>query len=500
LVFLKGPSGVGKTHHIKNLEPSRYCLYEATQILDWINHQDQRTALLLLDEANLEPDGTYNFLKGLYLSDGGAPYIFYQGEFYSLAPDNRHTIIVTGNAESFPNRHYHTFFQHYAETVWVKEPSDHFLCTQTILPVINPIMLPLTIPGYDNPISFVSTVLIQIYHFVKSLDPQLLLTLRDLNNFTYRFAWIFNTQKNPLLIQQYLHQAALGEFSGRFSDPEIRQQFITQLQPNFLREAGFSPPTQSTIGILELTPHYKLPSTKAYLLDTIQQSFLLRQYTMSSPETHTEKSSLFKMGILLEGDSGTGKSTLFRTFLETRGFSEQSPDPQSRFYECHAGMNTQELSQLLLKAFHEGSVVILNELNLDDRLESLLNALLTGHDLEGKQPTLPGFRLLASQNPGFFTGRKALSPALRNRVESLHFDPFTRDELTAIAQQAHVAFADAFVDAYVSVRRGHPAINARTFFQQLPQQSNRKRVYDLDQEPGEESDLPPDHKRQCGPA
>ena len=69
-------------------------------------------------------------------------------------------------------------------------------------------------------------------------------------------------------------------------------------------------------------------------------------------------------------------------------------------------------------AFEEGNVVWIDELNscIDDGLEKILNAVLTGEHPEGKSGK-PGFMLISSINSATeLEGRSMISPALRHRT------------------------------------------------------------------------------------
>lgn len=127
-------------------------------------------------------------------------------------------------------------------------------------------------------------------------------------------------------------------------------------------------------------------------------------------------------GILLEGDSGTGKSEMIRAMLESRGIKEakgEVPKGTTCFYKIDASMSLEKKTAIIVKAFNEGNVVWIDELNscVDDGLEKVLNAVLTGsHPTTGEKAENPGFTLLASVNQISLEGRSQISPALLHRL------------------------------------------------------------------------------------
>ena len=128
--------------------------------------------------------------------------------------------------------------------------------------------------------------------------------------------------------------------------------------------------------------------------------------------------------VLLNGDSGTGKSVLIKAVLKNEGLSEIKYESEASsqnargYYKISANLPLQEKKKIITKAFEEGNVVWIDELNscIDDGLEKILNAVLTGEHPEGKSGK-PGFMLISSINSANeLEGRSMISPALRHRT------------------------------------------------------------------------------------
>ncbi len=132
-------------------------------------------------------------------------------------------------------------------------------------------------------------------------------------------------------------------------------------------------------------------------------------------------------GVLLEGDSGVGKSVLIEAVLSSKGIKPATPENSASasesnlmFYKIDANLPLNQKKQIIIKAFEEGNIVWIDEINscIDDGLEKILNAALTGDHPEGKstENVKPGFMLISSVNSAGLEGRSIISPALRHRT------------------------------------------------------------------------------------
>lgn len=171
-------------------------------------------------------------------------------------------------------------------------------------------------------------------------------------------------------------------------------------------------------------------------------------------------------GLVLEGEPGIGKSELVIAALHARGYQQcldyqDRPDkicPEKAYYVMPASMQFEDKKRLLLTAFHEGAVVVCDEMNGSPMMESFLNQLLMGKTpdnfpvgaLGGHPPKKPGFLIIGTQNPPSNQGRNLPSNALARRLLTLSIPPYERDEMIAILKSKGVNAeqSDLLVDAY----------------------------------------------------
>ncbi|KAG1056125.1 hypothetical protein G6F43_001962 [Rhizopus delemar] len=170
--------------------------------------------------------------------------------------------------------------------------------------------------------------------------------------------------------------------------------------------------------------------------------------------------------VLLVGDTGCGKTTVCQMLAETYGRelhivnchqntetgdllggqrpvrskdTDEDMDKPKQLFEWHDGP--------LVQSMKEGHLFLLDEISLADdsvleRLNSVLepSRLLVLAEKGGKQVeelyAAPGFKFLATMNPGGDYGKKELSPALRNRFTEIWVPSVTdRDDLISIIDE-----------------------------------------------------------------
>ena len=142
-----------------------------------------------------------------------------------------------------------------------------------------------------------------------------------------------------------------------------------------------------------------------------------------------QKNNQGRVALLVEGDAGWGKDFILDKTIQLW----LDLQPHSNLSYVHIIANPDQWSSLVShvkQAMEQGYPLAISELNLlsSSDLEGLLNSVLTGD-------AKPGFRLMATVNPGEYIGREAMTPALKSRCTRIRLSALSLDDLEAIVSR-----------------------------------------------------------------
>jgi len=142
-------------------------------------------------------------------------------------------------------------------------------------------------------------LLLKGYYTIKRLQRSAEVSIRDLKSLTARFKWLATNNQNTD-IKSLVFQACVHEFYHGIREPGLRDTLINALQTSLEVK---SQPTVAE-NIIDYQGFIATPGFQT-IINIIEENLLLSEQSQTS---HID----YKQGIILEGPSGIGKSTITR--------------------------------------------------------------------------------------------------------------------------------------------------------------------------------------------
>ncbi|WP_422463429.1 AAA family ATPase, partial [Endozoicomonas sp. ALB115] len=372
--------------------------------------------LLVLDEANLVPEGLLAPLVGLTRQP---PVLHYQGREYEL--NNRHRIILTGNPDHYSGRHLDNTLKSRIPTFFYNPLPDTMLANAIILP-----NLPQAWPEHLK--QQARDRLLTLYNQFRELQGQT--TPRDITDVLATVRQILRHcsatgDDTPAQVNALIRRAFMDSLAGAVTT-EYQQRLRTL---NVWYQGQFKEDPSLLAGVdLSFTDFIqRLQAANPdgdFSAEPVRQ--LVYHYWQS-----LDKDDSGRTAILVEGPAGWGKDfVLNRTIRLWQQQQERKQQPVRPFVHINANPNQwTSLAESVKQAMSRGQLIAISELNLipSHYVEGLLNNVLTGHAARG-------FRLFATINPGYFAGREALSKALTSRCTQVRLAALTPEDLAKMVR------------------------------------------------------------------
>ncbi len=448
-IFLKSKPGTGKSHQTRELRsqlPDGHYFKGIMQLDECLSAdpQNDRPIVNAPDEVNMELPGTLDVFKGFFRNGP----MHYRGQYYRAKSQLK--FVGSGNPESYPNRFFHLFLQEYAETVLFELPRTEWLRE-------NIVEVELQASEFSTEEkNQISEKLLWAFFNIKEYEPHCEISLRDLRSLVQRFLVVYQLTHN---IEESVRKSQWHEFGFLIRDVKKRQQYKEVINLGY----------EADVLSIEKVGNLYIPSTKYSLVEIIRED-------LAMCDDAAVRDFAYRRGLLLEGPSGIGKSSLYKAILEEQGYRKGSADPAKRYYEISLDEG-EEAARLVIKAFCEGSKIILDE--IDTRIEKLLIALMEGelpedpdlvrliHEVVGNELEIKaGGFVMASQNPG-----EVMSLALLNRFHYVQASDYTNEELKAVLIEAHIENPDHILNKFNEARSRDPVnYNPRKLFEWMRKQ------------------------------
>jgi hypothetical protein len=443
-VFLAGLSGVGKSTFVnKELCRGKDTLYQNDKIKGWLEDISEGRKLLFIDEATLD-SSDWTMFEGLFQDP---PSILYKGQLYPLT--KKHSVIFAGNPVNYGDeRKCATLFERHGNTLVFDPLPTAVLYEDVLKPVFA--NTPLEIHQEALAAHF-----LEIYRFLVSCSKKdVLISPRELHMMA--LLTVSYCRNNPGASPR----AAAEHFGCMIAKNLIpngfQEQFAQQFKPLPLeRPKEFIKNKEFLVTASRLPIYHHLHDVLALRKDRVINA------------AHGNDEQLYGGlgGIILESAPGLGKTELLMHALTTSGYEEMHDFERPAtslhpFYRLPVSLGQDQKEALLRKAFNEGAVVLIDEINSSPMMERLVNELLSG-TMNGNKPENPGFLILASQNPVTLAGRHKQSTAVSRRFGSYQLEAYSYEEQLKILmskgliEEESKTLITAFNTTLVTARLNH---------------------------------------------
>ncbi|MBX3709144.1 MAG: AAA family ATPase [Gammaproteobacteria bacterium] len=430
-VYLTGLTGVGKSTFVeKYLASDHTTLYRGEKSMqEWaLNHDPNKRKLLFIDEANITSRQWSEF-EGLFHHPPG---ILIEGFYHKLA--DQHKVIFAGNPLNYGGeRKLAPLFERHGNAL-VFEPLPPELIYEEILkPVFHGTVL-------QSQALEISAELLKLYQFLcECSQDTVLISPRELQTMALlvlsRYEQSQLTKPDPVLLARYYALLIADPLTPKSHQTKLHQQFSA---PPLPKPRDVEP------------KHFLVTRSRRPPYQQLTDLTALRTYRRHHARNDAQRYGGLG-GIVIEGEPGIGKSELVVAHLLAHGYQEATETNASGnvFYKMPVSMQLDEKKKLLLKAFHEGAIVIVDEINSSPMMERLLNDLLMGKTSEGSRPKHPGFMIIGTQNP-MQTGRRKPSNALARRLMPIYLPPYPKKEMKEILIKRNIekSTVDIMVKVY----------------------------------------------------
>lgn len=419
-LFISGLTGVGKTTFVMTHLGKKANIHQ--NIKAWLadTGTSEKPAILFLDEANLSLS-QFSVFEGLFYHP---PVLLVEGELYPVS--SHHRIIFAGNPLSYgDDRSLASLFMRHGNALIFEPLPLANIYEEVLKPIFENTSLK------DRSLSL-SKPILEVYRFICELSrDEVLISPRELQSIALSLvASVEYCQEKGI---------ALEEILLLYID-EIATHLVPD-QAAFRKKFGIeNVPIERSVNKVFTSPDFFIAKSRYPILEQLETIFRIKAFKQSENAQNEFQRYGGLGGLILEGEPGIGKSELIKKFLYLKGYRKKdlslsTSDIQASnrfYYEIPASMGLDEKKAALISAFHEGSIVVIDEVNSSPMMEQLLNALLMGRDLEGNRPKKAGFFIIGTQNPISMAGRQVQSTALSRRMITATLLPYTKEEMCLI--------------------------------------------------------------------
>lgn len=422
--LITGHTGVAKTTFVEKILKKECAAYFQgfAQVRDWANDETDGLKLLFIDEATLG-DRQWTCFEGLF---NQPPFILIDGKIIFLT--DQHKVIFAGNPLSYgAGRNVPELFKRHGGAL-VFEPMPLAYIFEKIL---KPIFVGSKLE--DKSLDVIRPIL-EVYRFLcEHAKTEVAITARECQMMAIQTlaALERNPELDPVMLATH--------YSYAIAKPWV----LSRDRAKF--DAVFVDPMSQKSSDYEYIADYCIPPSRHQVATAVRDFIKTQLFKKHKADNDAQRYGGLA-ALVLESDPGLGKSELITKLLAEAGYVD--------FYGIPASMPHSEKIELLLKAFDEGNLVVMDEMNSSPMMEELLNALLMGKTLDGKLPKKAGFSVIGTQNPASMGNRSEMSSALAHRSTKIEVQEYEAKEMVKILMNKRVPKIEAMqlVNSYLERR------------------------------------------------
>ena len=430
-VFLTGLTAVGKTSFVEQvfIQEEDILFYSERSIECWAQDNSDKRKILFIDEANLSSRQWSEF-EGLFNKQPG---ILVNGHYYLL--NRQHKIVFAGNPLNYgAGRTLANFFKRHGKAIVFEPMPVEFIYGVILKPVFDNTLL-------EDKTVVIAAPLLDVYNYLcKCSSTELLISPRELQMMALLTLLAIEKQpsQNPHTVARYYAFELAKALVPLHYHREFTQRYeaVMPHDASFLFSDNYAPITGSRQNAIKQ-------------LDDLLALYQRRQKI--SGNNAQQYGGL--NGIILESNSPETCIELIIACLRMHHFKsgslhDDNSECNNTFYHLSTSMQLTDKKKLLLKAFDEGAVVLIEDANRSPMMERYLNALLMGKnpeagDNQSIHPKKPGFMIIGIQDSPTKANRLKPSNALARRLITTTLPDYSTKELQTILIVKGVESVDA---------------------------------------------------------
>ena len=485
-----GEPGTGEsyfiTHELQKRNPDLR-IYSMDNIKKWAEDKKSGMKVLLYDKA-AEHVSSEIFVNLFDTTPG----IFINNKFYPLDPSHKVIISINNPIEKLTTENVDTVSlpeilqKHLVPAAFDSMPHN-FIETEIIQPLLQRLKLPNVVCGVS-----IASQITAYFESLKICGMQIPYAEHNATSIVLRL-WYMQVKGNITLNANNINLACYLETVGKLTDKD-------QIKlKKFLLEQGFDPeaakpslfarkiPTR-----YETTKHHHV---KFSFVSELNPAFYEISSLLAVRELRRNDTIAFNEGkraVVIQGVSGIGKTEGAKYLLKQRGFVDCTddltlkpgdPDPRHEkktkaraegkiFYQITASRDDKTIEAILKRAFNEGAIVIVDEINILHNVERIMKAMLKGEGEYENEASRRGFAIIATQNPPSYRGRHLLPPEILDLFVKVKLEDIAKpeslyqiaiDKGLSVAKATEVSFKYSQSKGYACAKDKSPEPNLRWF-------------------------------------